>query len=125
MSSFFVGPETINATVTLLLMADGPRSLSELNKLGKSLWMLNALALEQRYESEKAEAYLDAINEYRFEHTKDESFEAILKATNCFLYQCSEGDVPKLAVFKKLKAISEQYDEHPNPVGRDRALGSA
>ena len=26
MSSFFVGPETINATVTLLLMADGPRS---------------------------------------------------------------------------------------------------
>ena len=112
MSAFFVGQETINAAVNLILIAEGPRSLEEINKLGTSLWMMNALAMESRYESEDASAYLDHISEYQFAHVSDVTFAAVLKATECFLYQCSEGQVPEMKLFKKLNAIFEQYSDH-------------
>jgi hypothetical protein len=39
MSVYFVGEETLNAVVTLILRAGGPRSLDDANSIGKSLWM--------------------------------------------------------------------------------------
>jgi hypothetical protein len=121
MSAFFVGSETINAAVTLILKAEGPRSIEEVNKLGKSLWLLNALAVEQRYASEDAGKFLDEINTYSFAPVEQTSFAAILKATNCLLYQCSEGEVPELALFKKLSAITERYAEHTKTDAYDAA----
>lgn len=109
MSSFFVGPETINATVSLILKAEGPRSLEEATKLGRSLWMMNALALEQRYSDEQVEDYSDALAGYRFEHLEAVPFVAIVKAANCFLHQCAEGQVPELSLYKKLTAITDRY----------------
>lgn len=112
MSAFFVGLETVNAAVTLILKAEGPRSIEEVDKLGKSLWMLNAMALEQRYTTDVANKYLDEINGYSFAQVEQANFATILKATNCLLYQCSEGQVPQLVLFKKLRAITERYAEY-------------
>lgn len=112
MSSFFVGPETISATLMLVLKAQGPRSLEGLNELGRSFWMINALAMEQRYADENASDYLKEINEFRFEHVQNVDFETILKSATCLLYQCSEGQVPNLALFKKLEAIVDKYCEY-------------
>ena len=109
MSAFLVGHQTINAAVNLVLMAQGPRSTSEINTMGQSLWMMNALALEQRYTSEDANDYLPMIETYQFTHVQGVDFASILKATKCFLYQCNEGDVPEMALFKKLTAITNRY----------------
>ncbi|WP_288959855.1 hypothetical protein [uncultured Sulfitobacter sp.] len=112
MSAFLVGHQTINAAATLILMAEGPRSVEEMTKLGKSLWLMNAIAVEDCYASVDASEYLDAINTYTFAHVEGVDFAAILKATNCFLYQCSEGHVPEMSLFKKLDAITERYAAH-------------
>ena len=34
MSAFFVGQDTINAAATLILMAEGPRSVREMTRIG-------------------------------------------------------------------------------------------
>jgi len=121
MSAFFVGHETINAAATLILMAEGPRSVEEMTKLGKSLWLMNALSLEQRYASETAKEYIDTINQYSFAHPEGVNFLAILKATHCFLYQCSEGQVPSMSLFKKLEAITERYADQKDTAAYDAA----
>jgi hypothetical protein len=71
--------------------------------------MMNALALEQRYSDEQVEDYSDALAGYRFEHLEAVPFVAIVKAANCFLYQCAEGQVPELNLYKKLTAITDRY----------------
>ena len=109
MSAFFVGKETIDAVATLILMADGPRSLADLNKVAKSCWLMNAVALETRYNDENANDFLDVINAYEFKHTEGVGFAAMLKAANCFLYQCNEGDISEMKLFQKLTAITERY----------------
>ena len=121
MSSFFVGVETINATLMLVLKAEGPRSAEDLNEIGKSLWMINALAMEQRYADEDANDYLAEINGFRFEHVQGVDFVTILKAANCLLHQCSEGQLPNLALFKKLNAIVEKYTDHTKTTAYARA----
>lgn len=109
MSAFFVGRETINAAATFVLMNEGPRSLDDITAVGQSLWTMNALALEERYESEYANDYLAVINGYEFSHMIGVSFAALLKATDCLLYQCAEGNVPEMALYKKLKAMADRY----------------
>lgn len=121
MSAFLVGHQTINAAATLILMAEGPRSVEEMTKLGKSLWLMNAMAVEDCYASVYASDYLDAINSYTFSHVEGVDFAAILKAANCFLYQCSEGHVPEMSLFKKLDAIIERYASHKETAAYDAA----
>lgn len=121
MSAFLVGHQTIHAAATLILMAEGPRSADEMTKLGKSLWLMNAIAVEECYASEDASDYLDTINAYAFSHVEGVDFAAILKATNCFLYQCSEGHVPEMSLYKKLRAITERYASHKETAAYDAA----
>ena len=109
MSAFFVGIETIDAAATLILMREGPRSLDEITKVGRSLWLINAMAMEERYSSEDASQYVATINDYQFTHSEGVDFASILKAANCLLYQCNEGPVSELALFKKLTGITELY----------------
>lgn len=121
MSAFLVGHQTINAAATLILMAEGPRSADEMTKLGKSLWLMNAMAVEGCYSGVDASDYLDAINAYAFSHVEGVNFAAILKATNCFLYQCSEGHVPEMSLYKKLRAITERYEAHKETAAYEAA----
>ena len=112
MSVFFVDPKTISAVLTLVLMNEGPKSTDSLNELGKSLWVMNALAFEAAYKGTQAESFLDEIKSYKFEPIKDVGFLAVLRATEFFLYQCEEGDVPNAVLFKRIDQIFAQYEAH-------------
>jgi hypothetical protein len=114
MSAFIVTHKTIDAVISAILAANnqygerwplevGPLSVSrrDLTKLGQALLDMNIAAVDCRYrEKNDAEVY-----QYRPTH-----FERIvaLKQLHCFLYQCSEGDVPELPLFKAVEAFGER-----------------
>jgi hypothetical protein len=112
MSAFFVGKATVNAAVQLSIFANGPQSLEQATAFGKSLWLMNALALEKRYNTVNASDYLDTINGYQFAPVVDANFHTILKAAAYLLYQCSEADVPQLKIFGLMDAIITRYADH-------------
>jgi hypothetical protein len=114
MSSFLVSKETINNIVTGLtsktwtdcIMWDYPfkdviNEDEDFNKLGKELIKLNLLALGKRYGDELNE---EEINNYEF-NFKDSSKIQFIKNLQCFLYQCSEGDIINTKLFKDLRKV--------------------
>lgn len=110
MSTFFVNSETINAVLHLILKTEGPRSIQNLTDLGKSLWMLNALSVEVAYKKADAQEFLEEIQGFQFKPLADVSFEATIKAVECFLYQCDEIGMDKFALLRKVQARSKQFD---------------
>jgi len=120
MSSYIVENKTINKIVSWLfwnndvILKDTIKS--ELKKLGKgfdltlsencevlglAMIKLNCEAVSQRYDEK---IYEKAINGYKYEDIKVTELQA-LKALVCFIYQCSEGDVPKRKLYKVLSRI--------------------
>lgn len=95
MSAFFVTDKTV---------ADAVRCMSEYGVeregLARDLWRLNVTALQHRY-GYPAEQFEDAIVAYGAPAPSTDPFQ-ILKSANCLLYQCSEGDVPEMPLFKEL-----------------------
>ena len=106
MSAFFVSKSTIDDVITMTrpaLMSNDTAA----NEYGKVLWMMNALAVGARYEEDHSE-YADTISAYTFEEGKDISEAQQLKSLECFLYQCSEGDVPEMSLFRKLDKFCDE-----------------
>lgn len=104
MSAFEVEKATIDKVVTMLY-ADKLSSTdcAQLDAVGLRLWEMNHLALKARYGA-------DEPHGVKYEHQVPKGYYshnpptlavrcAMLKAANCFLYQCSEGDVPELALY--------------------------
>src|SRR3990167_7877135 len=94
MSAFVVGKETIDKAV-FLLKGDKPCEWGDL--YGQQLWQMNCDAVNQRYSGHVPQepAY------YRY-LPKQFSRVVALKGLQCLIYQCSEGDVPKRALYKEL-----------------------
>lgn len=108
MSSYLVDDRTIHAAVDAMFPRCGGRIVSceEKDDLGKRLWDMNAKAVADRYREEPGENV-----PYRYE-LRNRSKMQMLKSAECLLYQCSEGDVPKLDLYCQLeKAIRELYAE--------------
>lgn len=120
MSAFIVGDETINRILAWLRSTTRGRyenlwytetiavaaGLQDLDcnsteyyeKLGASMAMLNADAVDQRYDETNEPAFsyrLMCVNEIQ-----------ALKSMRCWLYQCSEGDVPDRALYKAFQEVS-------------------
>lgn len=112
MSAFFVGKQTIDAAVTLYLKTTGIASVDSLTVLGKALWCLNAEAVCYRYADAQPSEYHPDIETYQFTPIIDASFEAILKATNCLLYQCNEGNIHETTLFHMMTGITVLYEAH-------------
>ncbi len=113
MSAFLVGHQTIDAVVSLKLQDPSSRkpiSLETAQKLGRSLWLLNALALEDRYEQETANDYLETIGHYQWTPRND-AIPVLLKSARCFLYQCSEGDVPETALYQEITDLCDSFKD--------------
>jgi hypothetical protein len=109
MSAFVVEDRTINRAIgwlndserrTVLRRVLEAADISETDpdwmaKLGASMYMMNVEAVNQRYnEHEQPGDY-----EHHWELC---STVQAYKALRCFLYQCSEGDVPERALYKAL-----------------------
>ena len=79
------------------------RNGSGLCEIGRTLYLMNTLAINMRYgERERPPHY--PFREPSKTITTDERI-AMAKSARCLLYQCSEGDVPKNALFQDLAQL--------------------
>jgi hypothetical protein len=65
--------------------------------LGHEMFQLNIKAIDARYGNGEAVKFRKL--DYHFEHTEAVPLEQVLKSLNCWLYQCSEGDIPETALY--------------------------
>ena len=111
MSAFMVTKHTIDNVVALakpMHMSGDSRA----TEFGAQLIAMNANALGQRYDLPQSEIddYALFAKEYVFEERKDSEVQ-LLKSLDCFLYQCSEGDVPETDLYKELDKLSTTVTE--------------
>ena len=135
MSSFIVENKTINRIVNLFYFAgfEGSAILkSEIwrklkkegfnfdfeeekhvcEKLGKAMIEMNCKAVNERYGKKDNKHCCEAIKSYKYESTSKTPLIQAFKSLNCFLYQCCEGDVPKMKLYKVLKQIENSIAFH-------------
>ena len=120
MSAFVVTDETINRILYLatvdrrgvdnlrwrgvnLLPLDDPACVDPLTDLGNRLRALNVAAVRTRYADGAAEM-IGSDGPRRF-NAKACSRVVAYKALQCWLYQCSEGDVPETPLFKQMDTL--------------------
>ena len=121
MSAFIVEDKTINRIVNMLVheINHNPSSynlkekLSELGydlsdnsfaeKLARDMFDLNVNAVRQRY-SEK-----EAAPNFTYSQGSPVSFIHAFKSLSCWIYQCTEGDVPKSNLYKFFAEVVETY----------------
>jgi hypothetical protein len=115
MSAFVVDDSTINRVVTAICYGgvDHDWSRHELERtmnydltvrdgctaLAQAMHDLNVEAVNQRYNEHTAP------KEIRFTETSFGNPCAVLKSLECWLYQCSEGNVPETQLFQEMEKI--------------------
>jgi hypothetical protein len=106
MSAFLVSKDCITRIVDVLSNLE-KEELEEIfgtahkDTVGYQLWKMNQQAVNQRYnEKDEAPAYIHL-------HSISCSPMQSYKSLRCYLYQCSEGDVPESQLYKKLQVISD------------------
>ena len=128
MSEFIVEDETINRIVTRLdrgrngagrNWAEGATYIMQRlgdhdvptnpAELGQAMMDLNAQAIVNRYEDrEPAREMLPEAERYAFSPKLD-GRHTVLKSVECWLYQCTEGDIPETSdLFRIMQDYSHQ-----------------
>lgn len=123
MSSYIVEDETINKVVSYL--ANGRdlewlrRNLAEKGydletyqgkiKLGEDMFRLNLRGTSERYQG-GVEDFRPL--DYKFHLEINYTPISALKALACWLYQCSEGDVPEMELYKLMSEIKGDLAYH-------------
>ena len=122
MSAFIVEDRSINRIVDFcyalafenewpLALLKPPRPLNgpeDLEAFGRELFAMNVAAVTARYGS--ADDMLgDQPYEYRPDPTPVHEWDLyqVAKSLDCYLYQCSEGYVPKRALFKQVSGLRD------------------
>jgi hypothetical protein len=116
MSAYMVADQTINQIVNWLgrevAQASGTISLRQkllklgfdasiagwAEILGQEMFVLNIQAVDARYGQGEA-AKFRKLN-YHYHVTQPVSLVQVLKSLHCWLYQCTEGDIPQTALYK-------------------------
>lgn len=122
MSAFLVEDKTINTVVKLLKCSDSKldttwyfRKLKESGfdlldggdfKLGQAMFNLNIKALQERYGPNGEKGYRDLVYKPDFFGTGFTKVQA-LKSLDCWLYQCSEGNVPEDPLYKLMDSFAD------------------
>jgi len=122
MSAFLVADRTINYVVNWLRrnIDQLPIIAAKLKKLnidtnapdwaealGQIMFLLNRNAVDARYGDGEAAKFRQL--DYRFEHTEAVSLVQVLKSLQCWLYQCTEGDVPETALYGLFDTDVQMY----------------
>lgn len=121
MSSYVVEDIVINAVVNYLKTDwDGNWARSKLKDMGydlqdetltgcirlaQAMHDLNDCAVNERYSDHPAEEFQPFI----FRRMSDIEHVPVLKALSCWLYQCSEGDVPQDLLYKFMDKIRDGW----------------
>jgi len=108
MSAFVVQKETIDRALTLWDSNYDCHihrlSCEQLDSLGLRIWQLNCEAVNQRYPHTPGESVAE---NYRY-RWGDVSTVVALKALQCIIYQCSEGNVPETALYKEMRDVERR-----------------
>lgn len=110
MSSFLVSFETIDRIVAAAIKHN-KTTYRQASTYGRRLINLNKAALQARYGERPTRT------DYAYRTPRSAAVQTY-KSIQCFLYQCSEGDVPSSNFFKEIEALSlivgvEVGDESP------------
>jgi len=120
MSAFLIGHDTMDRIICLLQKKEipgletftGPEAIPDFNAatdLGRQLYDLNSAAMIVLYKNPGADP--DFFESYSYRAPANGlSIPESYKALCCFLYQCSEGDVPEHPMFKQLEHVAETMD---------------
>jgi len=113
MSAFMVEDKTINRVVTHVFTNGTYDTLRRLNAecatpgepidepmLGAMLFSLNIQGVNARYGEGQAKEFRDLDYRYQYEHATPIQ---VLKSLQCWIYQCSEGDVPDTLLYQIMK----------------------
>lgn len=89
----------------ILFAADPTLNLSEgPAEIGKAMYSLNVDAVTARYSGRERDDLPGSGSEYCYEENPCTDVQAY-KSLRCWLYQCSEGDVPERPLFKAFEEI--------------------
>lgn len=91
-----------------------------LKEFGKALLRLNLMAFYDRYKDsdnisdEIKQEIKTSMKEYKYFDVplKEREKIQVLKSIECFLYQCSEGNIPEEPLFKALEQIKENIKDY-------------
>ena len=136
MSAYVVDPKVINQIVSALQSAinqEGAypskypdlrymknKNLREMAEepaeLGRAMYAMNINAVEQRYpgKGELPGTYTDGENldAYRYRFILDTPRLQVYKSLQCYLYQCTEGDVNELPLYAALVEFRAELAQH-------------
>lgn len=98
MSAFVVTHETMNRAVFAMTHRDYGTMVAaeDCDSLGDRMFALNVQAVNARYSEQAGHE-----ETFRY-HGKQYSKFVALKSLDCLIYQCSEGDVPKLDLYQQM-----------------------
>ena len=107
MSSFIVSEGTMQRVVTAMRRPEG--ACEDADDLGQRLYGMNQRAIGARYK--RTEDFVPSF-QWTVRMLPDEGDRKgwceLLKAVDCLVYQCGEGDVPKEALFQELEACRDK-----------------
>jgi len=126
MSAFVVTDKTINQFLFYLsqtgrdshwLISDLEKAIGmnlktgrDLAELGKRMFALNCKAVNQRYGPDSAQDFRALDYAYRLEMVTT-PYQALARL-KCWLYQCSEGEVPETPLYKAMEQIAYEIAMH-------------
>lgn len=115
MSAYIVDDETINKIVSYLYAkANGPDSTAypgldkmgynllnpvDLERLAHLMFSLNVDAIQARYGEAEGEGF--PLPDFKYVFTPATQIE-VIKALECWKYQCTEGNIPKSELYKAM-----------------------
>ena len=129
MSAYIVDDETIYRAVTLLKRHSGREHKfltdKETVRLAQQLFALNVRAVRARYadadEVGMIPAAFDAERVLDYRHSG--GLLRLIKSAQCLHYQCSEGDVPNLPLYRRLnRAIGDACEDVVSSLAEWQAL---
>ena len=102
MSAFYVGNVQVSKIANAIALK---KELNDKDRkeLAKNLHFLNVKALIARY----PKSYKPMIEKWQYSGEIFVSKYQLYKSLRCFLYQCSEGEVPKMNLFKEVVAFCD------------------
>ena len=114
MSAFLVSEKTLYSAMQGILHCKYSKLYKDVNKpkgistVFMALNTLNSLALKVRYNEEPTPGYL--YSGIKLSETPRNKIQC-LKSLQCLIYQCSEGEVVKTGLYKKLVEVQNQLQD--------------
>lgn len=117
MSAFLVSEKTLYNCMKAITKAkysalykdiEGEGSHKKMKIIFMALNSLNSLALKVRYNEPPAPGY--KFCEVKYSNASSNKIQ-LLKSLQCLIYQCSEGEVVKTGLYKKLVEVQNQLQD--------------